>query len=73
MSKYDALWEYVSSSGCAALTLTFSEIERSAGFPLDHSFLKYKKELSQYGYKVDKISMKEQKILFSKENEDSVG
>lgn len=73
MSKYDALWEYVSESGCAALPLTFSEIERIAGFPLDHSFLKYKKELSQYGYKVDRISMKEQKILFSKENEDSVG
>lgn len=73
MSKYDALWEYVSGSGCAALPLTFSEIERIAGFPLDHSFLKYKKELSQYGYKVDRISMKEQKILFSKENEDSVG
>ena len=38
-----------------------------AGVPLDHSFLKYKKELCNYGYEVSKISMKEQTVHFSKQ------
>ena len=29
-----------------------------AGVPIDHSFLKYKKEMEDYGYQVGKISMK---------------
>ena len=33
---------------------------------MDHSFLSYKKELSEYGYQVGKISMKEQTVLFNK-------
>lgn len=44
--------------------LTFSEIQAILGFPTDHSFLNYKKELEEYGYKVKKISMKEQVIFF---------
>lgn len=36
-----------------------------AGVPLDHSFLKYKKELCNYGYEVSKISMKAQTVHFS--------
>ena len=38
-----------------------------AGVPLDHSFLKYKKELCNYGYEVVKISMKAQTVLFAKQ------
>lgn len=38
MSKYDTLWEYVESSEQRELTLTFEEIERIAGVPIDHSF-----------------------------------
>ena len=37
------------------------------GTPIDHSFLTYKKELIEYGYKVGKISMKEQTVEFIKE------
>ena len=37
-----------------------------AGLSIDHSFLTYKKELIEYGYKVGKISMKEQKVTFEK-------
>lgn len=66
MSKYDALWEYVQGSGRDALKLTFREIQDIAGVPIDHSFLKYKKELADYGYQVEKISMKEQTVLFSR-------
>ena len=36
------------------------------GFEIDHSFLDCKKELEEHGYKVDKISLKEQKITFEK-------
>lgn len=64
MSKYDTLWEYVESSGQRELTLTFEEIERIAGVPIDHSFLKYKKDLTVRGYQVEKISMKGKTVAF---------
>ena len=66
MQKYQALWEYIRQSGSGTLRLSFAEIGRIAGVPLDHSFLQYKKELAAYGYQVAKISMKEQFILFRK-------
>ncbi len=66
MSKYNTLWEYVQNSGCPTLKLTFAEIERIAGVPIDHSFLTYKKELEEYGYQVGKISTKAQTVLFHK-------
>lgn len=56
MSKYDALWKYVQNSGMKNLKLTFEEIQNFAGIPVDHSFLKYKKELvyiQQKGEKKD--------------------
>lgn len=66
MSKYDALWEYVKRNKEQSFKLTFEEIQDIAGIPIDHSFLKYKKELLEYGCKVGKISMKEQTVLFEK-------
>lgn len=66
MSKYDSLWEYVQKSESQSLKLTFEEIQNIAGLPIDHSFLKYKKELTEYGYQVGKISMKEQTVMFNK-------
>lgn len=60
MSKYRPLWEYIKQNGTEKLT--FSEIQTILGFPIDHSFLNFKKELEEYGYKVKKISMKEQVI-----------
>lgn len=65
MSKYNALWEYVQKSGKESFRLTFEEIQNIAGIPIDH-FLKYKKELAEYGWQVGKISMKEQTVLFHK-------
>ena len=41
-------------------------IENIAGVPIDHSFLTYKKELLEYGYKVGKISMKEKTVNFER-------
>lgn len=66
MSKYDALWKYVQQEGTQSFRLTFAEIENIAGIPIDHSFLKYKKELEAYGYQVGKISMKEQTVVFNR-------
>ena len=64
MSKYNALWEYVQRCGKPTLKLTFDEIQNIAGIPIDHSFLKYKKELESYGYQVGRISMKEKTVNF---------
>ena len=65
MSKYDALWEHVRQRGEQSLKLTFEEIQDILGIPIDHSFLKYKKEHTDYGYQVGKISMREQTVIFS--------
>lgn len=64
MSKYDSLWEYVQKKGSQSFKLTFEEIQDIVGIPLDHSFLNYKKELTEYGYQVGKISMKEKTVYF---------
>ena len=66
MSKYNSLWEYVQKNGNESFKLTFDEIKGIAGIPIDHSFLNYKKELTEYGYQVGKISMKEQTVVFNK-------
>ena len=66
MSKYNALWEYVKNSGKQSLKLTFYEKQNTAGVPIDHSFLNFKKELADYGYRVGKISMKEKSVSFEK-------
>ena len=64
MSKYDPLWKWIQNNGTDKFSLTYAEIEEIAGLTIDHSFLTYKKELTEYGYKVEKISMKEQKVMF---------
>ncbi len=66
MSKYDRLWEYIKNSGQDKLSLSYDDIEKIAGLPLDHSFLGFKKELLQYGYRVGKISMKEKNVMFER-------
>lgn len=67
MSKYEPLWNWVKENGTDSYKLTFEEIEKIAGIPIDHSFLNYKKELQNYGFKVGKISLKEQTVTFGKE------
>ncbi len=66
MSKYDVLWKRVKDDGRESFILTFDEIKEIVGIPIDHSFLKYKKELDGYGYRVGKISMKNQTVIFEK-------
>ena len=71
MSKYDALWAYLQQSGRLRLVLTFDQIGQIAGVPLDHSFLKWKRELCSYGYTVEKISMKRQTVSFVRQEENA--
>ena len=66
MSKYDRLWEHIKNNDSDTLLLSFEEIEKIAGVPIDHSFLKYKKELLDHGYQVGKISLKNQTVIFIK-------
>lgn len=64
MNKYAALGEYLRARGEPRLLLTFAEIEAIAGVPMDHSFLKYKKELLRDGYEAEKISLRHQTVQF---------
>ncbi len=66
MSKYDKLWEYVQKSESRSCKITFVEIRNISVVPIDHSFLKYKKELAEYGWQVGKISMKEHTVIFNR-------
>ena len=66
MSKYNPLWEYISKHMEDHFLLSFDEIQQILEFPIDHSFLTFKKELMEYGYQVHKISMKEQWVAFEK-------
>jgi len=45
MSKYEPLWEAIGKRMEDSFTLTYAEIEQILGFPIDHSFLNFKKEL----------------------------
>ena len=62
MNKYNPLWEYIKTN--APAELSFEDVQRICGFPIDHSFLNCKKELETYGYQVGKISMKNRTVQF---------
>lgn len=63
MSKYNTLWEFIKSSNKENLKLSFEKIQNILDFEIDHFF---KKELVNFGYKVEKIPLKEKYIIFSK-------
>lgn len=64
MSKYDSLWTHVAQCPEERLTLTFQQIGEICGVPVDHSFLRYKEDLTAYDWQVKKVSIKEQTVLF---------
>lgn len=66
MSKYQPLWEHIQTIDAEKLSLSYEEIQSILGFPIDHSFLNYKKELLAYDWNVKRISMKEQTVLFER-------
>ena len=66
MSKYKLLWNWIRENDADSCILSFDEIEKIAGIPIDHSFLTYKKELAEYGFIVGRISMKERTVSFER-------
>lgn len=66
MHSYQPLWEWLARRNEETVTLTFSEIAGIAGVPMNHSFLNEKKELTVYGWRVDKISLKAETVTFEK-------
>lgn len=64
MSKYHQLWQYIKDNKNGDFELSFDEIEKAVGLPIDHSFLRYKKELLDYGFEVKKISLKNKTVKF---------
>jgi len=66
VSKYDPLWCHVEAHREPTLTMTFDEIAAILGFDIDHSFLNYKKELLVSGWQVDKISLKNRTVIFTR-------
>lgn len=66
MSKYDNLWRWIAENNQDTCKLTYARIAELAGVPIDHSFLKYKKELTAFGFQVSKISMKEETVVFER-------
>lgn len=66
MSKYAPLWKYLKENNKDNYKLNYEEISNILGFDIDHSFLTYKKESKEYGYEVEKISIKEKTIIFNR-------
>ena len=66
MSKYEPLWRFLECDGSEKFQLSFDRIEEILGFPIDHSFLRYTQEAEQYGYRVERISLKQKWIAISR-------
>ena len=49
MGRYTPLWRWIAQNGQSPCMLTFAQIESILGFPIDHAFLTFKKELTEYG------------------------
>ena len=64
MSKYEPLWEFIKDNNKDNYELSFDNKKDILNFELDHSFLRYKKELEKYGYRVSKIKLKEKIVIF---------
>lgn len=66
MSKFNPLWEYIENNKSKDFQLSFDQIKKITNLPIDHSFLTYKKELKNYGFEVEKISLKNKTVKFRK-------
>jgi len=66
MDKYSKLWERFDGKIEAKITLSFDEIKTIAWIDVDHSFLKFKKNLENHGYTLEKISQNERLMVFRK-------
>jgi len=70
MGRYEPLWKYLKENNKDNYKLTFTEIKNILGFPIDHSFLTYKKEAKEYDYEIERISIKEETIIINKKSKE---
>lgn len=66
MSKYEPLWKFLKDNNKEKYILSYEEIKNVIGFEIDHSFLTYKREAKEYGYEVQKISIREKTVIFNR-------
>ena len=66
MSKYEPLWRHITTLDGETVTLSFDQVAQVLGFPIDHSFLNFKKELAAFGWQVGPISLKNQTVRFTR-------
>lgn len=66
MSKYTPLWQHLAGLDAREVVLSFDEIAAIVGFPVDHAFLSYKKELPDYGWRFVRLSLKEKWVRFER-------
>lgn len=64
MSKYRPLWQYLSTQSGDRLTMSFDDVAQITGFAFDHAFLTFKKELPPYGWRFEKLSLKNRTVSF---------
>lgn len=64
MSKYHALWQYLSSQNCKEIKLTFQEISNIIRTEIDESLFDLKGELNTYGYTIKKLSKTNKYVIF---------
>ena len=57
---------YVKENNLDCYKLSYDKIKEILGFDIEHSFLKYKSELINYGYIVKKISIKEKYVIIER-------
>ncbi len=66
MSKYQTLWKCVKSIDSFPLELSFDEIEKITGIPVNQTLFTSKKEAEEYGFMIRKVSKKEKFVIFDK-------
>ena len=64
MSKYEPLWVYLSKCPDVRVTLGFDQVAEITGFKFDHAFLTFKRELTAYGWRFEKLSLNNQTVSF---------
>ncbi len=66
MSKYSPLWQFLKNEGNETYQLSFEEIKEILGFEINHSFLTHKKEAKDFGFEIEKISLKQKTVKIRK-------
>ena len=66
MSKYSPLWQFLKNEGNETYQLSFEEIKEILGFEINHSFFNQNKEAKDFGFEIEKISLKQKTVKIRK-------